>query len=142
MAMQNNTQRQTDALNKVRNDIANLTGWLECELQKHEAQDISWGTVSSLEHVRENLTETLAFLSGIDQAEIIRSLDELDEPPACETKTTEQAEAAIAEIAKRHLRVKTLDEQRIDRLDFHDLHVASIKEALLAAFKAGQESAK
>ena len=140
MAMQNNTQRQTDALNKARSDIANLTGWLDRELQKHEAQNVSWGTVSSLEHVRENLTETLAFLSGIDQAEIARSLDEMAEPPARATKTA--AQETISQIARKHLRIKTLDEQTSDAADFHDLHVASIKEALLAAFKAGQESAK
>ena len=138
MALQNNTQRTLDAFNKVRNDIANVTGWLDCELQKH--QNISWGTVSSLEHVRENLTETLAFLSGIDQTEITRCLDEIDEPPARVAKTI--AQESISEIARKHLRIATLDEQRSDAADFHDLHVTSIKEALLAAFKAGQESAK
>jgi hypothetical protein len=30
-----------------------------------------------LEHVRENLIETLAFFSGVEQSEIKRSLDEL-----------------------------------------------------------------
>lgn len=46
----------------------------------------------------------------------------------------------VTEIARKHLHVRTLEEQRSDAADFHDLHVTSIKEALLAACKAGQES--
>ena len=138
MTMQNNTQRQTDALNKVRNDIANLNGWLDRELQKHEAQNVSWGTVSSLEHVRENLTETLAFLSGIEQAEITRRLDKMNKPDARETKTTPQE--TILKIAKRDLGVETLEERKSDSLDFHELAVWEIKVALEAAYQAGRAS--
>ena len=138
MAMQNNTQRQTDALNKARSDIANLTGWLDRELQKHEAQNVSWGTVSSLEHVRENLTETLAFLSGIEQAEITRRLDKMNKPDARETKTTPQE--TILKIAKRDLGVETLEERKSDSLDFHELAVWEIKVALEAAYQAGRAS--
>jgi hypothetical protein len=46
-------------------------------MQKYNEADITWATVGSLEHVRENLIETLAFLSGINTTEIQRSLDEL-----------------------------------------------------------------
>lgn len=47
------------------------------------------------------------------------------------------AEAAVAEIARRHLRVDTLETRNSDALDFHDLAVWSIREALLAAYEAG-----
>ena len=77
MTTQNNKQRMMDALKRARADIASLTDWLECELQKQDDKEVTWATVGSLEHVRENLIETLAFFSGVEQPEIQRSLDEL-----------------------------------------------------------------
>jgi len=38
---------------------------------------VTWASVGSLEHVREQLMETLAFFSGFEKSEIQRSLDEL-----------------------------------------------------------------
>ena len=49
------------------------------------------------------------------------------------TKTLEQ-------IAAEHLYIDTLKTRNSDSLDFHDLAVWQIKEALEAAFKAGQQS--
>ena len=78
MTAQNNTQRMMDAFKRAQADIASLADWFECELKKHDDDDeVSWASVGSLEHVRENLIETLAFFSGVEQAEIKRSLDEL-----------------------------------------------------------------
>ena len=48
---------------------------------------------------------------------------------------------AIEEIAKKHLGLTTLVERFSDRLDFHDLCVGSIRDALKAAFEAGQRDA-
>jgi hypothetical protein len=48
-------------------------------------------------------------------------------------------DAEVAEIARRVLGIKTLDEQKSDRLDFHDLSVRQIQEALRAAYRAGQQ---
>ena len=45
---------------------------------------------------------------------------------------------AINKIAKAILDIETLETRHSDKLDFHDLGVWSIKEALEAAFKAGQ----
>lgn len=50
--------------------------------------------------------------------------------------------AILAEIAKKHLFIDTLDSQRSDRLDFHDLGVWSIEQALEAAFQAGFAAAE
>lgn len=44
------------------------------------------------------------------------------------------------DIAKKHLLVKTLTEQKSDRLDFHEVSVTGIKDALNDAFLAGQKS--
>jgi len=78
MATAPNKQRMMDAFKRAQADIASLADWIECELEKFEDDDeISWASVGSLEHVREQLLETLAFFSGVDQAEIQRSLDEL-----------------------------------------------------------------
>lgn len=43
----------------------------------------------------------------------------------------------IAAIAKKHLRIDTLLDQHSDQLDFHELHVRMIQDALLAAYNAG-----
>jgi len=78
MATAPNKQRMMDAFKRAQADIASLADWIECELEKFEDDDeISWASVGSLEHVREQLLETLAFFSGVEQAEIQRSLDEL-----------------------------------------------------------------
>jgi len=65
------------AMNRARSDIANLADWLECELDKDSDDEITWATVGSLEHVKENLIETLAYFSGVEKDEITRNLDEL-----------------------------------------------------------------
>ncbi len=48
------------------------------------------------------------------------------------------AAAALEEIARRVLRVDTLEVRNSDRLDFYDLHVARIADALRAAYEAGR----
>ena len=77
MTTQNNKQRMMEALKRAQADIASLADWIECELDKDSDDEITWASVGSLEHVRENLIETLAFFSGVEQTEIQRSLDEL-----------------------------------------------------------------
>jgi hypothetical protein len=73
----NNTQRKMGSFKRVQAEIASLTDWIECELEKYDDNEVTWASVGSLEHVRENLIETLAFFSGFEQSEIQRSLDEL-----------------------------------------------------------------
>ncbi|MBK8015230.1 MAG: hypothetical protein IPK20_00085 [Betaproteobacteria bacterium] len=48
------------------------------------------------------------------------------------------AEQAIAEIARRILHLDTLETRNSDALDFHELAVWSIREALVAAYNAGR----
>ena len=48
----------------------------------------------------------------------------------------------IAEIAKKFLKIETLEVRHSDRLDFHEVSVWGIKAALEAAYKAGQRSVK
>ena len=78
MATAPNKQRMMDAFKRAQADIASLADWIECELDKYDDDgEVSWASVGSLEHVREQLLETLAFFSGVQQSEIQRSLDEL-----------------------------------------------------------------
>ena len=49
-------------------------------------------------------------------------------------------ERTLEEIAQRVLDMPTLDTRRSDELDFHDLAVWSIKEALELAYDAGRAS--
>ena len=48
----------------------------------------------------------------------------------------------LQQIAQKHLGLETLQTQKSDRLDFHDLAVWSIEAALKAAFEAGQKAAQ
>ena len=52
------------------------------------------------------------------------------------------ADARLAEIARTTLGLETLETRRSDSLDFHDLAVWQIKQALQAAYEAGRASAK
>ncbi len=46
----------------------------------------------------------------------------------------------LEQIAQKHLGIETLQTQKSDRLDFHDLAVWSVEAALKAAFEAGQKA--
>ena len=48
----------------------------------------------------------------------------------------------LAQIAKEHLLIETLETQHSDRLDFHDVAVWAIKSAMEAAYAAGIEAGK
>jgi hypothetical protein len=45
----------------------------------------------------------------------------------------------LAEIARRHLSIETLETRNADSLDFYDTAVWCVRDALEAAFKAGVE---
>lgn len=47
----------------------------------------------------------------------------------------------LQEIARKHLHIETLETQKSDRLDFHEVAVWSIEAALKAAFEAGRMTA-
>jgi len=77
MTTKSNTKRMMDAFKRAKADVASLADWIECELDKQDGGQVTWASVGSLEHVRENLIETLRFFSGVEQDEIQRSLDEM-----------------------------------------------------------------
>ena len=54
------------------------------------------------------------------------------------TTATKKANRTAETIASRLLNLDTLEEQRADDLDFHDLHVSQIRAALVAAYEAGK----
>lgn len=61
------------------------------------------------------------------------------------TATTDHQQAAInatIEWARRRLRLETLEERGSDRLDFHDISVASIRDIIEKAFADGYAAAK
>ena len=68
---------QENACRRAQADIASLTDWIECELEKLDNNKVAWADVNTLEFVREHLIETLERFSGISQTEIKRNLDEL-----------------------------------------------------------------
>lgn len=53
------------------------------------------------------------------------------------------SEALLLEIAAKHFHsIETLETRNSDSLDFHDVAVWSIRDALAAAFAAGQAAAR
>ena len=52
-----------------------------------------------------------------------------------------QLEDLITQIAQQHLRIETLETRKSDSLDFHDVAVWCLRDALEAAFNAGVEQA-
>jgi len=77
MTTRNNIRRMMGAFRRAQADIASLADWIECELERDAADEVTWVSVGSLEHVRERLIDTLASFSGVERGEIKRSLDEL-----------------------------------------------------------------
>ena len=45
-------------------------------------------------------------------------------------------------IANQHLQIRTLETRNSDRLDFHEVGVAGLKDALNAAYEAGLDAAR
>jgi len=58
---------------------------------------------------------------------------------ACDAK--HRVERIVEDIAKTRLDIPTLRTRKSDRLDFHELSVWILKEALLAAYEAGRDEA-
>ena len=51
-------------------------------------------------------------------------------------------ETLLTQIAQQHLGIETLQTRRSDSLDFHDVAVWCVRDALEAAFKAGIEEGR
>ncbi len=51
--------------------------------------------------------------------------------------TQQNIDQLLAEIAKKHLNLETLETRNSDSLDFHDVAVWPLKEALQEAYEAG-----
>ena len=82
-----------------------------------------------------------------DDAALIKAMAENHYPaaPRPATRPTERQaaiDARLAEIARTILGLETLETRRSDSLDFHDLAVWQIKQALQAAYEAGRAGAK
>ncbi len=53
-----------------------------------------------------------------------------------------EVDKLLAGIARRELKVPTLDERKSDQLDFHEVGVWSLRRALRSAYQAGRDAAK
>ena len=51
-------------------------------------------------------------------------------------------DALLTRIAQEHLFIDTLETRNSDSMDFHDVSVWGVKEALLAAYQAGLAAAQ
>jgi hypothetical protein len=54
--------------------------------------------------------------------------------------TNAAPEALLAELARRHLGIETLATRDSDRLDFHEVAVWAVRDALAAAYEAGRKA--
>lgn len=55
-------------------------------------------------------------------------------------KEAERAMTAARKIAKDLLGIETFRQRGVDRLDFHEIFVGSLGDALVAAYRAGRRS--
>ena len=53
-----------------------------------------------------------------------------------------QLDQVLTQIAQQHLGIETLETRRSDSLDFHDVAIWCLRDALEAAFNAGIEQAR
>ncbi len=53
-----------------------------------------------------------------------------------------QLDQVLTQIAQQHLGIETLETRRSDSLDFHDVAIWCLRDALEAAFNAGIEHAR
>lgn len=58
------------------------------------------------------------------------------------TSPQTELDRLLASIAKEMLFIETLEKQNMDSLDFHEVGVDCLKDALLAAYQAGVASGK
>ena len=57
-------------------------------------------------------------------------------------RATKRIDTILETIAREELQIPTLQERKMDALDFHEVCVWGLKEALLAAYEAGRKDAK
>jgi predicted RNase H-like nuclease len=62
------------------------------------------------------------------------------QPMKTQAKANTASLIILTEIARKHLHIETLETQNSDRLDFHDVAVWGVLDALQAAFAAGRAS--
>ena len=63
-------------------------------------------------------------------------------PQKTRRNTAQTLDALLTRIAQEHLLIETLETQNSDSLDFHDVSVWGVKEALIAAYQAGLAAAQ
>lgn len=61
-------------------------------------------------------------------------------PPEPRLMTAKDFEGHLLAIARKHLGLETLETRNSDGLDFHDVAVWSVREALIEAFELGRNS--
>ena len=63
-------------------------------------------------------------------------------PQKIRRNSTQPLDALLIRIAQEHLLIDTLETRNSDSLDFHDVSVWGVKEALIAAYQAGLAGAQ
>ena len=63
-------------------------------------------------------------------------------PQKTRRNTAQPLDALLTRIAQEHLFIETLETRKSDSLDFHDVSVWGVKEALIAAYQAGLAAAQ
>jgi uncharacterized protein HemY len=85
-----------------------------------------------------------ASVLGIRAAEVCDDVERrnryLDAAAKCDREV--EIDKLLAGIARRELRVPTLDARNSDDLDFHDIGVCALRQALRLAYRAGRNAAK
>lgn len=107
-----------------------------------ELLDATWGRHLADQVVGTKIGKAIAELAENGWATDARNFVRKHINPNLEEIAPRTREEEIASIARRILKIKTLETQNSDDLDFHDLAVWTIREALDAAYEAGRRSTR
>jgi hypothetical protein len=59
-----------------------------------------------------------------------------------DARAMNRLDTRLTRIAQQHLRIETLESRHRDRLDFHEVSVLELRDALEAAYRAGIEQGR
>ncbi len=104
--------------------------------------DATWGRHLADQVVGTKIGKAIAGLAEDGWDKDARNFVRKHINPNLEEIAPRTREEEIASIARRVLEIETLERRNRDRLDFHELAVWTIREALEAAYEAGRRSAR
>ncbi len=104
-----------------------------------ETSELASETLSFLARQLDNTRPEVLFADHNGDVEDYEKIEQECEETLTTTAMT-YIDSILTDIARQHLGISTMETRRSDSLDFHDVAVWKVKEALTAAYRAGAET--